>query len=308
MSIDMTASESKYGDNRRWDDDTEIGSRRLRLKSTERHRTILVSNPGSPEFQDRFADIIREEGLEDHVEYSVQVGARLNGRESYPDRIDVDKYDIQRVYDLSMENQSRNLKKPIGFFYDYEPEYRDIFGIKRSWSGRTRYTADDLSFFSRVFDVLRESGIPCSNFAVPRVPIGKRMNLFRIRDLQTATPIVQLSDHVQLRIYPRTRTDAEITPGAEINHRKAVRQHVEVYQKAFPLHPIVPIMFARHAFVDNYRFFSIYLDELDKVPEIDTIQYWTNTHNQTIFDFCSAQFRIVAPLLRAWVHRELIPA
>ncbi len=297
-----------FGRVHQWNKDTEEKSRRLRFRALGRPRKILITNPAKPYFQDRFADVLREEGLEDHVEYSVMIGSHLNTRDDYPDRINMDEYRVMDRYDAVMRNHSKNLPPAIGAFFDYEPAYRDFLGIERSWSNRTRYTAADVEFFRKVFEELRQVGIPLSNYGVPRVPRAKRMSFLRMRALATAWPIVDQTDNVQLNMYPIKGKEMEYSVEDEIKHRSAISQHIEVFAKSFPLHPIIPFLFARPSGVDNFRYFSIYVDAISNVDFIDTIQYWTNTHTDYMASLFIDQLRTVAPVLRAWVNFEMIPA
>lgn len=276
--------------------------KRLITRNSGLPRKFLICNKASAHYQKRFAEVLEDVGLTPYVEYVVQINSGLNGRESYPDRID--DLDINAAVKAvrALGAHPDDLKPAIGAFYDYEPWYRNIFGRKQHWSSRTKYTSDDIAFMEEVRRQLRDVGLPMSQYGIPRTPKGKPMDYFRFLGLKTSADIVSLWEWVQLNFYPNHRTDGSISARSEKKHRAAIQQNIDVYLKLFQGKPVVPTMYARYAGVDNSRFFSIYLDEIGKSKEIDTIMYWTNTHSDVMFDVYTRELRKVAQPMLKWAQ------
>jgi len=287
-------------------DDPEPERDRLRVRSEARERRVAFANPAPLEFQEMFVGEIEAQGLLDRAEFILQVNSKFQGsRDSFPDRIDLDDVDTLVLAERQLERQFTPPKPYLGLFWDYEPRYTRDNGTTHSWGWPPHYDQASVDLFNLAATQFDPLEIPVSIYGHPwlnRIRPTSNQELSTIGQMRA---ILDSVDWVQLNLYPHPNHHAEISEQEEKALRARIHQNIVILEALYPGKPIVPFFFPRYGRIDNARMFQIYLQELDKYPQIDTICIWLNTHSDLMYRVYTEKFNEVAPFVRLWLDGEI---
>lgn len=278
---------------------------------------IVTFMPGSGReshpHQQAVRECLKAEGLLEHTEEGLQINSFLNGREGFPDRVDLEDFRANeraaRAY-----RQSRNRDwvsaPPSMAYYDYEPQYVDPeTGRTVAWVWQGHTGAYDQQSIDLVHEAVRQIraeaiGLPLALYGIPWLNEWGS-NFFGLQrymhgDMQR---LLDPFDFVLAGFYVRDRERLEGTPD-----RNVLRYRVKTGLAAAAAmgKPIVPILRFRSWPVPGAE--ALFAEHLcgalgDYGPDykVETIGIWENPKDAAHAANVIARLRMAAPYLRRLV-------
>jgi hypothetical protein len=258
-------------------------------------RTIYLIWPGRPPGQQAVWSWLQIVGLAPHVKFIQQVDAFLEGRQNFPDRIDLATFDADRATRLSF-NRDWHPEPPELAMPDYEADGDGQSSMWQGWvKGYPQSWVDLWSHFTSA--VKRVSGLPCGAYGIPiigkdPVPVSADGG-FGIQRWLAARPVIDLHDWVALNLYPPGGSVPASWMEDEEGHRQRAASTFKAAQLIYRKR-VIPMLWPRWG-VDNARYGEVYCDAL-ATAGADSLALWINPHSEGM---ARAYIRYLSPMLPA---------
>lgn len=278
---------------------------------------LVTFMPGSSReshpFQQAVRACLKEEGLLDHTDEGLQINSFLNGREGFPDRVDLAEFartdHAARAY---RQCKARDFLEgpPALAYYDYEPHYIDPeTGRSVSWVWQGHLTGYD----QKSIDLMLEAALQIKTEAL-RLPLGlygipwlsergtnfHQMQRYLRGDMQR---LVEPFDYILAGFYVRDRERIEGQPEYGWTRLRVQTGLGAAAALGKPIVPILrfrswPIPGAESQFAD---FICGAIEEYGPDHGVDRVAIWENPKDAAHAANVIARLRVAAPYLRRLV-------
>lgn len=264
-------------------------------------RTLYIIWPGNHEGQRAVWAWLQLSGLSSSVKFIHQADAFLEGRENFPDRIDLGSFDAARAARQSL-NRDWYPFPPTLAMPDYEADGDNQSSMWQGWI--QKYPDSWVRFWDHFTRGVRNAtGLPCGAYGIPIVgkdPVPFAPNgAFSVDRWRAARRIVDSHDWVFLGLYPPSGIVPPNWMEDEEGHAERAATNYNAAQLVY-MRPVIPALWARWG-MDAEAYARVYCRTL-ATAGANSLAVWINPHSQAMTRVYIRALTRMLPFLKEFVE------